>query len=87
MRLGSLTPPTDAQETQRPTAGPSEFLSPRPQSITRRVPGGSPCPAWEGGAAPMQCAARISRARRADLGKLDQTERSGDRVVDVESAQ
>ena len=37
MRLGSLAPPTDAQEAQGPTPGPSDFLSPRPQSIRRRV--------------------------------------------------
>ena len=63
MRLGSLAPPTEAQEAQGPTPGPSDFLSLRPTSTRRRVPGGSPCPAWEGGAAPMQCAARKAPAR------------------------
>ena len=57
MRLGSLAPPTEAQEAQGPTPGPSGFLSLRPPSTRRRVPGGSPCPAWEERAAPMQCAA------------------------------
>ena len=63
MRLGSLAPPTDAQEAQPHIPGPSDFRSPRPQSARRRVPGGSPCPAWEGGAAPTQCAARKAPAR------------------------
>ena len=88
MRLGSLASPTEAQEAQRPTPGPSRFSFTAATVEMKERTGRLTLPRVGGRGGPnAMCRQKSTGPRPAELGTLEETESGRGRGAHVKIAQ